>query len=169
MPVFAEVSIIHAVPRSLSMIIGLSVLLLVALAVLASFIPYLNQAKKTGLKLLVSRESVNANKGQLSFGRISTVVQFSLSIILLIAALTITKQLNFLTKSNMGFDQENVVLLKLNKTICNPQAVASLKQEMERNPFVESVAFSAHSPGEVLGSLHFEIDRDGKKVRNNFV
>ncbi len=164
LPVFAEVSIIHAVPLSLSMIIGLSVLLLVALAVLASFIPYLNQAKKTGLKLLVSRESVNANKGQLSFGRISTVVQFSLSIILLIAALTITKQLNFLTKSNMGFDQENVVLLKLNKTICNPQAVASLKQEMERNPFVESVAFSAHSPGEVLGSLHFEIDRDGKKV-----
>jgi len=64
----------------------------------------------------------------------------------------------------MGFDQNNVVLLKLNKTICTPQAVASLKQELERNPDVESAAFSAHSPGEVLGSLHFEIDRDGKKV-----
>ncbi|RKD92077.1 ABC transporter permease [Mangrovibacterium diazotrophicum] len=164
LPLFAEVSIIHAAPLSIVTIIGLSAVLLIGLALLASFIPYFNQAKKSGLKLLVSRELSNTNKGQLNFGRISTVVQFSLSIILLIAALTITKQLDFLTKSDMGFDQNNVVLLKLNKTICTTQAVASLKQELERNPYVESAAFSAHSPGEVLGSLHFEIDRDGKKV-----
>ena len=163
-PFFNKIPIVHSDPLSSGVIITLSTVLLVLLSFLSSLIPFINQSKKSGLKLIQKKEEIRLNKGQISFSRISTIAQLSLSIILLISIMLISKQLSFLTKSDMGFDKENVVLLKLNKTICSPESVKSLKQEMLKNPNIESVAFSRYSPGEVMSSLAFQIERDGNKI-----
>lgn len=163
-PLLNEIPLISSNQLPLGMIISLSIGLLLVLSFLSSLIPFFNQSKKSGLKLILKKDESKLNKGQLNFGRVSTIAQFSLSIILLISIMLIGKQLTFLTKSDMGFDKENVIMLKLNKTICSSESVKSLKQEILRNPNIESVAFSRYSPGERLSSKHFQIDRDGKKV-----
>ena len=163
-PLLNKIPVIHSDPLSSGVIILLSIGLLILLSFLSSLIPFANQSKKSGLKLIQKKEEIRLNKGQINFGRISTIAQLSLSIVLLISILLISKQLIFLTKSDMGFDKENVVLLKLNKTICSPESVKSLKQEMLKNPNIESVAFSRYSPGEVLGSLHFLIKHEGEEI-----
>ncbi len=157
-------SLINSQTLSVQTVALLSIVLVVGLALVSSLIPFLNQMKKSGLKLLNKNKSNVINSGQISFGKTSTIAQLSLSIMLLIAIMFIGKQLSFLTQSNMGFDKDNVVLLKLNKTVCNAETVNSLKQEILRNPNVESVAFSHRSVGDVLGSFHLQIDRDGKEV-----
>ena len=163
-PLLNELPLIHSNLLPLHITIFLAAGLLLVFSFLSSLIPFFNQSKKSGLKLLLKKDEFRQNKGQLNFGQLSTIVQLSLSIMLLISIIAISKQLTFLTKSNMGFDKENVVMLKLNKTICSPETVKSLKQEIQRNPNIASVAFSEHSPGEVLGSFHFQVDREGKKV-----
>ncbi len=137
---------------------------MLVLSALTALIPFFNQAKQNGLKLIQKRTSSRMNRGQLSFGKLSTIAQLSLSMVLLISVILVGKQLAYLIESDMGFDKENVVLLKLNKTICQPETVKSLKKELLRDSNVESVAFSRYAPGEVLSSLHFQMDRDGKTV-----
>jgi putative ABC transport system permease protein len=163
-PLLNEIPLIRSNPLPLGIILSLSIGLLLVLSFLSSLIPFFNQSKKSGLKLILKKDASKLNKGQLNFGRASTISQFSLSIMLLISIMLISKQLTFLTRSDMGFDKENVIMLKLNKTICSSESVKSLKQEILRNPNIESVAFSKYSPGERLSSFHFQIDRDGKKV-----
>lgn len=164
LPLFNEISLVRSYPLPIGTILSFSVGLLLLLSFLSSLIPFVHQLKKGGLKLLLNKSDNSSNKGHLNFGRFSTIAQFSLSIALLITIILISRQLAFLTRANMGFDKENVITLTLNKTICSPKSVQSLKQELLRNPNVETVAFSSHLPGEVLGSNHFQIDRDGKKV-----
>jgi putative ABC transport system permease protein len=163
-PLLNEIPIAHSDPLSSGVIISLSIGLLVLLSFLSSLIPFFNQARKSGLKLLQKNKEIRLNKGQLNFGRLSTIAQLSLSIMLLISIMLIGKQLTYLTKSDMGFDKENVVLLKLNKTICSPESVKSLKQEILKNSTIESVAFSRYSPGDVLSSFHLQIEKEGNKV-----
>ncbi|MDA3944733.1 MAG: ABC transporter permease [Bacteroidetes bacterium] len=164
LPFFNEISLVRSYPLPVGTIIPFSIGLLFLLSFLSSLIPFVHQSKKSGLKLILKKNANSFNKGHLSFGRLSTIAQFSLSIALLITILFISRQLTFLTDSNMGFDKENVVMLTLNQTICSPNSVQSLKQELLKYPDIESVAFASHAPGEVLGSKHFQIDRDGKKV-----
>ncbi|MDX2413979.1 MAG: ABC transporter permease [Bacteroidales bacterium] len=159
-----DISLIHITTLPIKTIITLSVIILFLFSFISSLIPFFNQTKKSGLTLILKKKNSQISKGQLNFGKISTIAQLSLSIMLLIAILLIGKQLTFLTKSNMGFDKENVVMLKLNKTICNQESVNSLKQEILRDPNIESVAFSKYSPGDVLSSIAFQIEREGSEI-----
>ena len=141
-------------------VVGLSLVL----SLTTALIPFFNQIKQSGLRLVQKKVTPEMNRGQLYFGSVSTIAQLSLSMVLLISVMLIGKQLTYLVESNMGFDKENVLLLKLNKTICKPETVNSLKQELLKEANIESVAFSRYAPGEVLSSMHFQMDRDGKTV-----
>ncbi len=163
-PLLNDISIVNANTISFGTISCLSLAMLFGLSSISSLIPFYKQKNRSGLELMSKNITGKMHKGQLSFGRVSTIAQLSLSIMLLISIMLIGKQLSFMTKSDMGFDKENVVLLKINKTICNAETVNSLKQEILRDPNIESVAFSTRAVGEVLGSFHFQIDKQGEKV-----
>ena len=163
-PLLNKIPLLQSNQMPKAVIISLAIGLMLVLSILSSLIPFFNQSKKSGLALILKKNETSLKKGQLNFSRISTIAQFSISITMLITIILMSKQLTFLTKSDMGFDKENVIMLTLNKTICSPKSVQSLKQELLRSPDIETVAFSSHIPGEVMGSKHFQIDRDGKKV-----
>lgn len=164
LPFFKSLLLFKANPLAIQTMVQIAVGFTLVLASLTALIPFLNQVKHNGLKLIVKTDSSMLKEGQLSFAKISSIAQLSLSIVLLIAIMIISKQLTFLTDGDMGFDKENVVLLKLNKTVCKPEMVQSLKEELLRDANIESVAFSRFAPGEVLASFHFQMDRDGKTV-----
>ncbi len=163
-PLFNNITLIRSDALPPLTVLVLSVILLFVFSLVSSFIPFFNQVSKSGLKLIQKDKSNKLKQQSFNFGSVSTIAQLSLSITLLIVILLIGKQLSFLSESDMGFDKENVVLLKLNKTICTAESVKSLKQEIGRNPNVESAAFSRYAPGEVMSSLAFRIKRDGQLV-----
>ena len=140
----------------------LSAILIIVTAFSASLIPFINQYKKQELSLINWKNISPGKIKGLRFNKSVTVIQFSLSIILIIASITITKQLRFLINSDMGFDKNNVVLVNLPKGQTTLSKVDAFKNELETSTQILNTAISSNAPGEILGSIAFQLDRDGK-------
>ncbi len=69
--------------------------------------------------------------------KVLVVVQFFLAISMIIGALVVSGQLRFLKNKNMGFNKNNVVVLKLNDSTFRSK-VFSLKKELLSNPDILS-------------------------------
>lgn len=74
------------------------------------------------------------------------VVQFVISMLLLIGMITVNKQLDYAIHSDLGFDQQDVVMVPLPTTLTATRLVA-LKHRMARITGVEKVSACFASPG----------------------
>jgi predicted permease len=117
-------------------------------------------------------QPVKVLKGSLTSGhrqwlrRILVILQFSLSIILIIGTLVIYRQLNFMRSKDLGFDQEHVISINMMGEI--QKSYESLKQELIRLPEVLSVSASSHRPTNI-GSNAGGIEWDGKDPNMDIV
>ncbi len=142
----------------------LSVMLLVALVIITSSISFANQLGKDGIKLLRPFSSKMVAPANYRFGISSTVIQYTFSTILIISMIIVTRQVNFLLKSDMGFDKENVLIVDINNLKGTGQTITPFLHEIQKNPNVVSAALSTNIPGDVMGTSHFQIQRDGETV-----
>lgn len=94
------------------------------------------------------KANMNQEKGA-SFRKVLVVVQFSLSIILLIGTGVALDQLRMLRESDTGFTQENVIMIPVSRSPA-AQNYEALKTEFMRNPNVQGVT----ALEEILGSKH---------------
>ena len=114
---------------------------------------------------------VNVLKGKLSsrggnsaFRKTLVVVQFGLSIFMLISTLIVFGQLQFLRNKDLGFNKENVVRLNLNNRALQGKGEAFAEQ-LRKLPQVTSVGKANASPGEGIGKALFKVeDAEGKMV-----
>jgi putative ABC transport system permease protein len=98
--------------------------------------------------LLSSFEPLKALKGKISvsignvaFRRILVVVQFAVSIILIIGTLVIGKQLKYIRNKNLGYDKENVFSFSMRNDMQKHYDV--VKMNLLKNPAVLSVTRAA--------------------------
>jgi putative ABC transport system permease protein len=145
-------------------IFTLSALLVLFASISSSTIPFINQYRKKGLLLINSKNTSSFNIKGLKLGKSVAIIQFSLSIVLIIASITISKQLSFLINSDMGFDKNNVVLLKLPAEQTNLSKANAFKDELNSSSFISNTAISSHTLGDVLGSVHFQLNVEGETV-----
>jgi putative ABC transport system permease protein len=106
-----------------------------------------------------------ASKGGTVFFRKALVVlQFAISIFMLISTLLVFDQLQFMRNKDLGFDKEHVVRLELNERELREKSevlVSRLKQVKE----VAGVGMANSSPGQGIGKLLLKVeDNDGKLV-----
>jgi putative ABC transport system permease protein len=94
------------------------------------------------------RGAVKHDSGEL-FRKALVVVQFSLSIILMICTGVAIDQLNMLQTADVGFQQENVIMIPVSRTAIS-KSYESIKAELLQNHNVQSVT----ALEEVLGSKH---------------
>jgi putative ABC transport system permease protein len=73
-----------------------------------------------------------------------SVLQFTIAIGLLICLFFINKQLHFAKHTDLGFQKENIIYLKLNGTL---KLANALKSEIGKLPFVQSSSISQGVPG----------------------
>ena len=145
-------------------ILLVSVLLIAVATFTTSLIPFINQYNKRGLSLINIKNTSQIKLKGLRFGKSVAVVQFALSIILIMASIAITKQLRFLIDSDMGFDKNNVVVVDLPDQKNTIQTAISLKNELNKNTLISNTSISSHIPGEVMSSSAFVLNKDGKMV-----
>jgi putative ABC transport system permease protein len=83
-----------------------------------------------------------------SFRQVSTIVQFTFSVFLILGTLTVYKQIDFMKNSDIGIHKENVVLLSLHQ---NPQESKSnyeiFKNELQKNSDVLGFTGAYTLPG----------------------
>ena len=116
---------------------------------LSSFIPIeiLNRSKSTGAKKSLIR-------------KILVVIQFSLSISLIISMTIVSDQVGYMRNAEIGFEKENVITLPVSGGIEN--IIESFKHELKVNPGILNVALKSSSPlrsGGTSGTISWE----GKK------
>jgi putative ABC transport system permease protein len=74
------------------------------------------------------------------------IFQFTISMILISAAIIIYNQLNFIQNKNLGFDKDQVMVIPLKNKVVNPR-IQELKTELMRIDGIESVSASSNLPG----------------------
>jgi len=112
----------------------------------------------------VLKGKLAARGGSVVFRKTLVVVQFALSIFMLISTLVVYDQLNFLRTKDLGFDKENVVRLNLSNRDMIHQG-ETLMQRLKRLPEVVSVGKASSSPGQGIGKLLMRVeDAEGKMV-----
>ena len=82
------------------------------------------------------------------FTRSLVVLQFSLSIFFIICTLLMSRQLNHVKNMNLGFEDDQVVVIKTG-TADGEQALGLLRNELRSHPSIKSMAGSGESLGRV--------------------
>ena len=104
-------------------------LLFIITGLLAGFYPALVLSGYNPVQTLYSRFQL-AGKNYLQKSLV--VLQFALASFLIIATFTIYAQFNFLTKANLGYDDNNLVIVNNNDLTHTDAAV--FKNELLKNP-----------------------------------
>jgi len=133
--------------------------LIVIVAISAGFYPAF---------VLASFNPVEVLKGTLNPGSISrklrallVVFQFTVSIVIIIGSITVYDQLNFVTKKDLGFRKENLIIIRRSDAI-NTKYEA-FRDQLLQMPGIEKVGFSRAVPGTSYNYNAFFNDDDPEK------
>jgi putative ABC transport system permease protein len=118
--------------------------------------------------VLASFNPVEVLKGTLNPGSMSktlrgvlVVFQFTISIVIIIGSIIVYNQLNYMTKKDLGFDKENLIVIR------RPDAffrqLGSFRTQLLEIPGVESVGYSRQVPGTNFNNNAFFNDEDPEK------
>ncbi len=113
---------------------------------LSAFSPI--QAIKGKLKL---------GKGGSRFRQALVVVQFTISVFLIVGVLVVTRQMSFVRHKELGYDREQVAIVPIdNNDVYNNMTV--LKHELEANANIQSVSMMSGEPGGFFDMHMFDVE-----------
>jgi putative ABC transport system permease protein len=118
--------------------------------------------------VLASFNPVEVLKGTLNPGSMSkrlrgilVVFQFTVSIVIIIGSIIVYNQLNFMTKKDLGFEKENLIIIR------RPDAffrqLEPFRDQLLQIPGVDKVGFSRQVPGTNFNNNAFFNDEDPEK------
>jgi len=91
-------------------------------------------------------------KGKGTLRKILVLLQFSISIIMIVGTFTVIQQLNFLRDKDLGFDKENVVVLTVRDTT-GVKNLDAFQEELLKHPQILKAGTSSSIPGQDYGIL----------------
>ncbi|NQV41872.1 MAG: ABC transporter permease [Candidatus Marinimicrobia bacterium] len=115
---------------------------------------------------------INVLKGNTSQGNSQTlrkalvILQFTLSITLIIATIVVNQQLNFSKNKDLGFDKENVISLNISGS--KKDNYDALRVELLQYPQILGITASSHRPTNI-GSNSGGADWDGKDPEQTLI
>ncbi|TFH49206.1 MAG: FtsX-like permease family protein [Bacteroidia bacterium] len=118
--------------------------------------------------ILASFDPVEVLKGTLSPGSMSkrlrgilVVFQFAVSIVIIIGSIVVYKQLNFMTKKDLGFDKENLIVIRRSDAFWRQRE--AFREQILKIEGVEKAGFSTQIPGMDYSNNAFFRDQDPEK------
>jgi putative ABC transport system permease protein len=116
----------------------------------------------------VLKGSKEQRRRKLSLRTVLVVFQFAISIVLIICVGVVTSQLEYIRNINLGFDEEQVVVLPSNQRISSQ--LESVKTQLYENQKIISVSAASRVPsGRLLDASGARIVRGEESVTINFM
>ena len=106
---------------------------------------------------------VTSSKGA-AFRKVMVVTQWTLSIILIISTLMISKQLQFMKNKKLGFEKEHIVYTNIRGF----GELDALKEELLKHPGVENVSATSKLPNRIVSSAPGSV-WEGKNDEETFL
>jgi putative ABC transport system permease protein len=126
------------------LLISSSILLSIIVGVLSGLFPALLLAGTSPSKSLYGKNNSILSKGLIRNVLIS--IQLTISIAAIILSLLMKTQVNFLLNKDLGFDKENLIVMRINDDDVRKK-IKSLKDELIQYHGIQSVSFSSATPG----------------------
>ncbi len=118
--------------------------------------------------VLASFNPVEVLKGTMNPGSISrklramlVIFQFTVSIIIIIGSIIVYDQLSFVTKKDLGFNKDNLIIIRRSDAV--HRQYEAFRDQILRIPGVENVGFSRSVPGTDYNNNAFFNDDDPEK------
>ena len=101
------------------------------------------------------------------------LVQFSISVFMIIGTMAVAGQLKFIRTTDLGFDKDNIILMTVRDTTLR-KSYESFKKELLTNPDILAASVSSSSPGNFLGIQVARMEGDSgimieKAINNYFI
>jgi putative ABC transport system permease protein len=125
-----------------SLYIGLPVLILLV-SFLSGLYPAFILSSFKPVSMLGKR---SISKGHGGFRNALVISQFSISVILIIAAMTAGRQLQFIRKKNLGFNKEQLITIPFHDQQTG-EHIQAIKDQLLQVPGVQLASVSANQPG----------------------
>ncbi|MCB2195588.1 MAG: ABC transporter permease [Bacteroidetes bacterium] len=139
LPYFRDLTFIAIqIPYSPILIISVFIVLPLMLGILAGLYPsfYLSAFKLTQ----VVKGEITKGKSGATFRKVLTILQFAISVFLIIGTITVNKQLNYINKFDPGFETQQIGYTVLNSSL--KKHFDAFKGELIQNPNVLGVTRS---------------------------
>lgn len=117
--------------------------LIIVLTLMAGFYPAFYLSSFKPLKVIKGVQAQEKNTVGLRSGLV--VFQFSISLILIICALAVQRQLGFIQNTNVGFDREQLLIIHNDGEIKNEER-EDFKRRFSSSSFIQSLSFSTGIP-----------------------
>ncbi len=131
-----------SIPWSHPLFLPTLVLLAILIGTLAGIYPSFYLSGFRPIQILKGNLSRGAKSGQLRSGLV--VFQFLASIVLVICTLVVQKQLNFIQNKKLGFNKEQVLILRNTYTL--EDQIIPFKKELLNSPHISHVTVSSFMP-----------------------
>ncbi len=87
------------------------------------------------------------------------VLQFAISVMLIVGALIAQRQLDFMLNADMGFDKEQILVINANNNESLDEQLEPLRESMLTIPGISSVTASASIPGRIMPTNVADLQR----------
>jgi putative ABC transport system permease protein len=106
----------------------------------------------------VLKGSLSKGSGNVVLRRVLVVLQFSISMIMIICTWVVYNQLSFLRNRDLGFDKKQVLSLRVNAEQDMTSKIIAFKNELRKNPQVIAVSTSQAVPGNDISFQLFAVE-----------
>lgn len=127
---------------------------LLAFNLLINIAPVTSLSKKSAISLFGNEQG---RRKKVVFNNAFVIIQFSISALIILSAILVNKQIDYMLTKDRGYNPENVVMLRLWDLGWNKRK--ALVEELRNNPNIVSVATSDESFGDdpSMNSCFFEV------------
>jgi|WetSurSiteA1Bulk_404760.scaffolds.fasta_scaffold02584_2 putative ABC transport system permease protein len=101
---------------------------------------------------------------RITLRKVLLVTQFAFSMIFIITILLLFRQMNYMVNAKMGFDREQVFMLRLQR-----QDISRIKDVYSRLPEISYISATSHRPGEGnIWPVDIRINKEDEKVQGHY-
>ena len=164
-PYISNYTGIHFNPQLLYMpsFLLIAIACIFILSLIFSLIPALRISSSKAVDNL--KQTVNQRTSKSVLRGVLVTSQFIIAIVLISFTMLVQKQVNF-GCSNLGFDQNNIISIKLTEQLNQKKGV--LKNLLEENSTIKKISFSQFYPGNINQSRETQLTLNGENKKISF-
>jgi putative ABC transport system permease protein len=136
---------------------------ILVLSVIFSIIPALRISSSKAIDNL--KNTIVPNKTNFSLSSVLVTIQFTIAIVLITFTTMIQKQIRF-GNTNLGYNQENIIGIKLTPQLDQKKEV--IKKLLLEKPSISEVSFTQFFPGKDISQWEAQLNLNGEKKKINF-